>query len=134
RACLLTDDTFSTVSSSVSSSQLCPVSRRTVFFPFRHTPPTWLHTLSLHDALPILDPHHTHIVRGGAGNGDGARDRRAGGHGHHQDRKSTRLNSSHGSISYAVFCLKKKKSNAWTGTTIPVASKRSTYTDNRSEY
>src|SRR2546429_6564230 len=29
----------------------------------------------------------------------------------HQDRKSTRLNSSHGYISYAVFCLKKKKSN-----------------------
>src|SRR3989337_320950 len=29
---------------------------------------------------------------------------------HHRDRKSTRLNSSHGSISYAVFCLKKKKS------------------------
>src|SRR5207245_11519448 len=28
-----------------------------------------------------------------------------------QDRKSTRLNSSHGSISYAVFCLKKKKTN-----------------------
>src|SRR5690348_18098089 len=28
---------------------------------------------------------------------------------HHQDRKSTRLNSSHPSISYAVFCLKKKK-------------------------
>src|SRR2546422_1356813 len=28
---------------------------------------------------------------------------------HHQDRKSTRLNSSHGYISYAVFCLKKKK-------------------------
>src|ERR1041385_9467579 len=27
---------------------------------------------------------------------------------HHQDRKSTRLNSSHGYISYAVFCLKKK--------------------------
>src|SRR5438128_3427280 len=27
----------------------------------------------------------------------------------HRDRKSTRLNSSHGSISYAVFCLKKKK-------------------------
>src|SRR2546422_7727162 len=31
--------------------------------------------------------------------------------GHHQDRKSTRLNSSHGYISYAVFCLKKKKKN-----------------------
>src|SRR5207245_4048517 len=32
-----------------------------------------------------------------------------------QDRKSTRLNSSHGSISYAVFCLKKKKNTATTG-------------------
>src|SRR5207245_4314958 len=32
-------------------------------------------------------------------------------HTRHQDRKSTRLNSSHGSISYAVFCLKKKKIN-----------------------
>src|SRR3989337_1357286 len=30
---------------------------------------------------------------------------------YHLDRKSTRLNSSHGSISYAVFCLKKKKNN-----------------------
>src|SRR2546422_6211683 len=29
------------------------------------------------------------------------------------DRKSTRLNSSHGYISYAVFCLKKKKTQAW---------------------
>src|SRR6266542_1776554 len=31
---------------------------------------------------------------------------------HHQDRKSTRLNSSHGSISYAVFCLKKKNTRS----------------------
>src|SRR3712207_8278149 len=31
--------------------------------------------------------------------------------GHHRDRKSTRLNSSHANISYAVFCLKKKKTN-----------------------
>src|SRR5205809_4059583 len=31
---------------------------------------------------------------------------------HYEDRKSTRLNSSHGYISYAVFCLKKKKKNA----------------------
>src|SRR5689334_24078990 len=31
--------------------------------------------------------------------------------GHQRDRKSTRLNSSHSSISYAVFCLKKKKKN-----------------------
>src|SRR5207245_3092268 len=36
--------------------------------------------------------------------------------GHHQDRKSTRLNSSHGSISYAVFCLKKKKYTRRTNT------------------
>src|SRR6266542_6130219 len=41
---------------------------------------------------------------------DGARDRLRGEEpGDGQDRKSTRLNSSHGSISYAVFCLKKKK-------------------------
>src|SRR2546422_5763544 len=31
-----------------------------------------------------------------------------------RDRKSTRLNSSHGYISYAVFCLKKKKNKQWT--------------------
>src|SRR2546429_3595923 len=35
------------------------------------------------------------------------------------DRKSTRLNSSHGYISYAVFCLKKKKTNSLTITTTP---------------
>src|SRR5689334_24072857 len=34
------------------------------------------------------------------------------GHQHQQDRKSTRLNSSHSSISYAVFCLKKKKEHS----------------------
>src|SRR5687768_18353225 len=34
-----------------------------------------------------------------------------GGRGRRRDRKSTRLNSSHGYISYAVFCLKKKKKN-----------------------
>src|SRR5688572_32670571 len=32
---------------------------------------------------------------------------------HEQDRKSTRLNSSHSQISYAVFCLKKKKTNIY---------------------
>src|SRR5207245_2615923 len=36
-------------------------------------------------------------------------DKKSGSKGRRQDRKSTRLNSSHGSISYAVFCLKKKK-------------------------
>src|SRR3712207_9591233 len=39
---------------------------------------------------------------------DGYAERRASGRGH-KDRKSTRLNSSHANISYAVFCLKKKK-------------------------
>src|SRR2546428_5055328 len=37
----------------------------------------------------------------------------------HQDRKSTRLNSSHDQISYAVFCLKKKKKRTQTPTTSP---------------
>src|SRR2546429_5905176 len=40
--------------------------------------------------------------------GGTARDRRESAHGPQADRKSTRLNSSHGYISYAVFCLKKK--------------------------
>src|SRR2546421_9419579 len=38
-----------------------------------------------------------------------------GGAGPHTDRKSTRLNSSHDQISYAVFCLKKKKGTTWQG-------------------
>src|SRR2546427_11680375 len=38
-----------------------------------------------------------------------------------QDRKSTRLNSSHSQISYAVFCLKKKKTRTHLGTLCPVA-------------
>src|SRR5438067_8894994 len=69
-------------------------------------------TLSLHDALPISRRRHVrpHLPRE---NGRGEvhqrhRIRRAGGH-DRLDRKSTRLNSSHVSISYAVFCLKKKK-------------------------
>src|SRR3712207_7005206 len=47
------------------------------------------------------------------GRGGGV-DRGAGGHGDgRRDRKSTRLNSSHANISYAVFCLKKKKNNTF---------------------
>src|SRR5699024_12694611 len=92
------------------------------------TAPTVLSTLSLHDALPIYrcrvgrvlprrrraEARSGPVARGatrGAGVRGGPRRRgpdharrRAG-----QDRKSTRLNSSHVSISYAVFCLKKKK-------------------------
>src|SRR5438874_8367894 len=91
-----------------------------LFFFFNDTATTEIYTLSLHDALPILKnkvhrqvfesivpralkfydlpdlvatlvPRDVWIVNG--------------------DRKSTRLNSSHVEISYAVFCLKKKKQN-----------------------
>src|SRR5258708_11840711 len=80
-----------------------------LFFFFNDTATTEIYTLSLHDALPILtgwprllDLHDVglfalqevvdllHVLVG-------------------QDRKSTRLNSSHQIISYAVFCLKKKE-------------------------
>src|SRR5437773_3861957 len=73
-----------------------------VFF-FNDTPTTEIYTLSLHDALPI-----SLTVSGFAGVGTVAMN------GSQipnppTDRKSTRLNSSHITISYAVFCLKKKK-------------------------
>src|SRR2546429_5996406 len=88
------------------------------FFFFNDTATTEIYTLSLHDALPIclkaavrrldlaadqpitqLQFNHfgNHLVRQNF---------------NWRDRKSTRLNSSHGYISYAVFCLKKKKKNS----------------------
>src|SRR5690242_21188874 len=72
-----------------------------IFF-FNDTATTEIYTLSLHDALPI-----SHVAR------FEERLQLAGGRETRvvvaaQDRKSTRLNSSHMSISYAVFCLKKK--------------------------
>src|SRR3712207_7166144 len=97
-----------------------------MFFFFNDTATTEIYTLSLHDALPIS--RHGGLAaaalaheREGRALGDGEVDavhgaedaarlareealqRRAG-----EDRKSTRLNSSHANISYAVFCLKKK--------------------------
>src|SRR5699024_12418728 len=92
--------------------------RRSLYF-LTALPPTRIHALSLHDALPIwgasaqrpwreggvLQDPAVHRDRGGGGDVD-----RAGGA--ELDRKSTRLNSSHVSISYAVFCLKKKKRSA----------------------
>src|SRR2546427_7628615 len=87
-----------------------------IFFFFNDTATTEIYTLSLHDALPIYarDDHpgaarcrvqeprvpHRRDRQDGRG-----LPRRPG------DRKSTRLNSSHSQISYAVFCLKKKKIN-----------------------
>src|ERR1041385_9444445 len=70
-----------------------------LFFFFNDTATTEIYTLSLHDALPIyLWPVVCGTLRiqpqASAWRGT--------------DRKSTRLNSSHGYISYAVFCLKKK--------------------------
>src|SRR5258708_27084617 len=80
-----------------------------LFFFFNDTATTEIYTLSLHDALPISrdvgwgtpDPDF----------GDGVLDSRKARliDVLDEDRKSTRLNSSHQIISYAVFCLKKKK-------------------------
>src|SRR5260221_10999991 len=86
------------------------ISSNFFFFFFNDTATTEIYTLSLHDALPIWHyrpvlvslrrrpvglarPHHLPCFR----------------HPVRPDRKSTRLNSSHTVISYAVFCLKKKK-------------------------
>src|SRR2546430_10298361 len=93
-----------------------------IFFFFNDTATTEIYTLSLHDALPICrltferrprgdpfeglaaiarmpDPARVGRERAGRAGVDDIRVR---------DRKSTRLNSSHSQISYAVFCLKKK--------------------------
>src|SRR3712207_8981956 len=88
-------------------------------FFFNDTATTEIYTLSLHDALPIwvrLGPALRHQAVGGLRVGGRARPLRPGldaAQAHRArplDRKSTRLNSSHANISYAVFCLKKKKS------------------------
>src|SRR2546429_6687804 len=95
------------------------------FFFFNDTATTEIYTLSLHDALPICG---SELRRSGTGSreavllareslGPGwktvsSKQRKLVGNrtsGSEGDRKSTRLNSSHGYISYAVFCLKKKK-------------------------
>src|SRR6266851_7317904 len=70
-----------------------------LFF-FNDTATTEIYTLSLHDALPISAS--TRAPRTPVPRHRRREDRR-------RDRKSTRLNSSHITISYAVFCLKKKK-------------------------
>src|SRR2546422_6782471 len=83
------------------------------FFFFNDTATTEIYTLSLHDALPIS------VVGCRAQRAASCLDGRLGrpvdqslwSDVGYADRKSTRLNSSHGYISYAVFCLKKKKKN-----------------------
>src|SRR2546430_17306006 len=91
------------------------------FFFFNDTATTEIYTLSLHDALPIcryraggIDPLRErlftypvlHYQNGGLVIDANAETTLEG-----LDRKSTRLNSSHSQISYAVFCLKKKKTS-----------------------
>src|SRR5438876_11822806 len=82
------------------------------FFFFNDTAPTEIYTLSLHDALPISwagAPRPRRALRLRECRAE-ARAVAGGRRGSSRlDRKSTRLNSSHPSISYAVFCLKKKK-------------------------
>src|SRR5258708_29870865 len=100
------------------------LARYSMFFFFNDTATTEIYTLSLHDALPILDPVPETVeqrICPGIGKIDrtcreerieiisdhdvlAGRDQPE----HRGDRKSTRLNSSHQIISYAVFCLKKK--------------------------
>src|SRR3712207_8143991 len=81
-------------------------------FFFNDTATTEIYTLSLHDALPISARLPVAAVHaGGRGDARALRPRDLFGDalvGRQADRKSTRLNSSHANISYAVFCLKKK--------------------------
>src|SRR2546430_13350642 len=73
------------------------------YFFFNDTATTEIYTLSLHDALPISGSAVPNAVVTARNEETGAIRRGQ------TDRKSTRLNSSHSQISYAVFCLKKKK-------------------------
>src|SRR5690348_18204507 len=86
-----------------------------VFF-FNAPATTEIYTLSLHDALPISTSHTVLSQPSPSGSigppsssGNRSRISRCASAESTTDRKSTRLNSSHPSISYAVFCLKKKK-------------------------
>src|SRR2546422_7733740 len=102
---------------------MCPLLSPLFFFFFNDTATTEIYTLSLHDALPISLSCHLRVARPAI-----LAARRihlalltltglfvvtvlaqVGENPCFLDRKSTRLNSSHGYISYAVFCLKKKK-------------------------
>src|SRR5437867_4398168 len=119
--------TLSSTSASPPSHAPSPPPPFYFYFSFNDPPPTQIYPLSLHDALPIsydaasqaavlsgpLLPGTTYDATVLTGIQDAG------------DRKSTRLNSSHRTISYAVFCLKKKtctssparRERAWGGAT-----------------
>src|SRR5690348_17796469 len=116
--------------------QLSRITPYLVFF-FNDTATTEIYTLSLHDALPISRvcsssrPHKDQRAQGmpdasctrSLVRKDKSKSVQAS-----VDRKSTRLNSSHPSISYAVFCLKKKK-NKKVSTSLPFHCSLTVYTD-----
>src|SRR2546427_1174193 len=88
----------------LSCFYLVPYFSLLLFFFFNDTATTEIYTLSLHDALPISPSSpctcfSSFVAESWATLSQGKEER----------RKSTRLNSSHSQISYAVFCLKKKK-------------------------
>src|SRR5258708_33198890 len=92
-----------------SCSQTLFHSPHSFFFFFNDTATTEIYTLSLHDALPILTEiearrSSTEVEPEMTQRAAVPRSAKPG-----VDRKSTRLNSSHQIISYAVFCLKKKQ-------------------------
>src|SRR5207248_10035853 len=102
------------------SSTTCPLADpRCAFFCCNHGTPATISTLSLHDALPISEryraPETCDSVRDPNGlcrcslRCNTSLPSEPDYNGANIDRKSTRLNSSHRTISYAVFCLKKKK-------------------------
>src|SRR6266478_9122957 len=95
----------------VADCTICSSLYSYVFFFFNDTATTEIYTLSLHDALPISRRCPWCATNHGS---RCSRVRR-------RDRKSTRLNSSHSQISYAVFCLKKKKNSN------PVSSRSNYY-------
>src|SRR3712207_8871419 len=98
-----------------------------IFFFFNDTATTEIYTLSLHDALPISTASTSRrwcspsrptcwVTAASAGPWPSPHPGRrtpsvSPANAPSSDRKSTRLNSSHANISYAVFCLKKKKTN-----------------------
>src|SRR3712207_8844855 len=101
---------------------------KAILFFFNDTATTEIYTLSLHDALPIWRAHsdlhqrrsrtlrhrplRSRARRATRGESMTAIQKKPD----NPDRKSTRLNSSHANISYAVFCLKKKKLSTFTST------------------